>query len=120
MRSFRCGGPVFAALQFPDGTFHRWVTIAEAERLKRRGDCKKLSLPGRKGMGPTRPTYRLVPRPEPSASQETMPALSAFDVLANVGLAGSAADQREARLRVRNYQGIANGHDPKFYQLQQA
>lgn len=111
---------IFASLQLPCGVHHRWLTIAEAERLKKRGECRRVIQPGKASIGRTRPVYRLEARPEPSNSQTTPPALTFADILANVGLDAKphrVRADRQARvstqLKIREYRRVYQ-HDPEF------
>lgn len=106
---------VFASLQLPDGMHHRWVPIGEAERLERQGECRRVRLPGKKSVGRTRPTYRLVPRPEPSQSSVSPCPITVEDMQANVGLARDYRTVRQARVKIRNYITVKQ-HDPQYAQ----
>ena len=104
---------VFVSLQWPDGMHHRWATIGEAERLRERGDVRRLRLPGRKCVGKAKPVYRLVPRPEPSESQPTPGPITFEEMEANVGCARDPKIVQAARRKIRNYRSVRE-HDPSF------
>lgn len=99
---------------------HRWATVAECERLLVRGEVSRVRQPGKKSIGPTRPVYRLVPRPEPSSSMPTPSPITFEDILANVGL--DARPHRDGmdylkvkavRAKIRNYRAVRQ-HDPLY------
>ena len=103
MRTRQAAGVVFASLQLPEGMHHRFVTLGEAERMRERGECRRLSLPGKKCIGKARPTYRLIPRTDPSDSQCTPAAITASDILVSVGLKGTHEARVAAREKIRHY-----------------
>jgi hypothetical protein len=109
---------VFASLQLSCGMHHRFVTLAEAERLANRGDCKRVRLAAKKIVGRARAIYRLVPRPEPSKSSSTPCPITFDDTLANLGLVNGPGTAhylavKSSRLKIREYSGV-NQHDPCF------
>jgi hypothetical protein len=105
----------FASLQLPSGMHHRWVPVAEAERLMARGDCRRMRLAGAKSVGRTRPTYRLVARPDPSESEYTPCSITLSDTMAALGLAGSHNVREAAKIKIREYRRVQQ-HDPMYVQ----
>lgn len=98
------GGIVHASLQLPCGMHHRWVTLGEAERMSQRGECRRIRVAGKKCVGKARPIYRLQAAIEPSDSQCSPAAITASDILVNVGLKGTHEARVAAREKIRHYQ----------------
>lgn len=86
-----------ACLQLPCGTIHRWPTIGEAERMKSKGECRRLHLPGRR-----HPVYRLIPQAEPSKSELTPPSITTTDMQINAGI-GSKPEIFRVKVKVREF-----------------
>ena len=87
----------FASLRLPCGTHHRWLTISEAERMKSKGDCKRLRIPSRRN-----PVYQLLAQAEPSKSELTPPSITVSDMKINAGF-GSHEDIARVRAKVREF-----------------
>ena len=105
--------PFAVSIQLPNGMLQRWAPQAEAERMLKRGECKRLRIPGRKCVGKAKPVYRLVLEVEPSMSACTPAPITFPNMLANVGLAGNHHAVREARIKIREYRKVGQ-HDPMF------
>lgn len=91
-----------ASLQLPNGVHHRWIPEAEAERLRRRGDCTRLRRSGAQSIGRTVPVYRLVQHAAASEADPTPSSLTFADMIANAGLA-SKRRVVLARRKVREF-----------------
>lgn len=71
----------YCSLQTSDGQHHRWVLLAEAERMQERKECRRVRIPGRRNL-----TYRLFPPIQPSKSSASPASLTMDDTLALVGI----------------------------------